>query len=107
MGVSVWGNKNNNPLMTSIRDSYVEAGVSLPEERSNFHLYKKVPALAEKCGWETVLRWEQNSPFPAISPTDERYFVFVNHQANKIKNLEERERVKKILHEKLGKFFDG
>lgn len=57
LGVSVWGNKDNNNLMTSIRESYLEANVELPEERSNFHLYKKVPALSEKCGWETVLNW--------------------------------------------------
>lgn len=63
-GVSVWGNKNENNLMTSIRDSILESGFELPEERSNFHLYKKVPALAEETGWEVMVNWEQNASFP-------------------------------------------
>jgi len=46
-GVNVWGNKHNNNLMMSIRDAILESGYELPQERSNFHLYKKVPALAE------------------------------------------------------------
>ena len=51
MGVSVWGDKKNNNLMTSIRASIIEAGIELPDERSNFYLYKKIEELAEKCGW--------------------------------------------------------
>ena len=50
-GVNVWGNKDNNNLMGAMRDSILDSGFSLPEERSNFHLYKKVPALAEEAGW--------------------------------------------------------
>lgn len=31
MGVSVWGDKNKNNLMTSIRSSIIEAGIELPD----------------------------------------------------------------------------
>lgn len=46
MGVSVWGNKDNNNFMTTMRSSIIESGFTLPEERSNFYLYKKVDKLA-------------------------------------------------------------
>ena len=42
-GVNVWGNKDHNNLMLAIRDSILENGFKLPEMRSNFHLYDKVP----------------------------------------------------------------
>lgn len=86
LGVSVWGNKNNNNLMTSIRESYIEANVPLPDERSNFHLYKKVSHLASECGWETVLNWEQNALFPALEADSEKYKSFLFHQVDKIEN---------------------
>ena len=31
LGVSVWGNKDNNNLMMSIRESILELGLDLPE----------------------------------------------------------------------------
>lgn len=50
-GVSVWGNKTENNFMSAIREAILENGFDLPPQRSNFHLYKKVGALAESTGW--------------------------------------------------------
>lgn len=57
LGVTVWGDKDKNNLMGAMRSSILEAGFDLPNERSNFHLYRKVDKIAEKIGWSTVLRW--------------------------------------------------
>lgn len=51
LGVSVWGNLDKSTLMHTIIGSILESGVQPPKERSPFHLYKKVPSLAEETGW--------------------------------------------------------
>lgn len=38
--------------------------------RSNFHLYNKVPALAEQAGWKTMAMWEQVSVFPYLQASE-------------------------------------
>lgn len=38
-----------------------------PASRSNFYLYQKVEELAQKAGWEMVLRWEQTGIFPFLN----------------------------------------
>ena len=80
MGISVWGDKNKNNLMMSIRESILEIEADLPEERSNFHLYNKVEDLVDKCGWEIVLNWEQNVPFPVLEADGDRYGHLLYHQ---------------------------
>ena len=51
----------------AIRDSIIESGFDLPAERSNFHLFNKVPQLAREAGWEVMVGWEQLAPFPAAN----------------------------------------
>ena len=45
-----------------------EAGIEIPANRprSNFHLYNKLDKLLEESGWEVILVWEQNAPFPVL-----------------------------------------
>ena len=67
LGVSVWGNKEHNNLFMAMMESVLEGGMSPPPVRSLFHLYNQVPALAQETGWEVVVQWEQNAPFPVIN----------------------------------------
>lgn len=46
LGVTVWGDKNKNNYLDSVRISILESGFELPNARSNFHLYKKVGKIA-------------------------------------------------------------
>lgn len=66
MGVSVLGNKEKNPFVSAIQDSFVESGFNFPPERSNFHLHGKVGNLAKKYDWEVVMEWEQSALFPVV-----------------------------------------
>lgn len=84
LGVNVWGNKERNNLMMAMRDAILEGGFELPKERSNFHLYQKVPALAEETGWEVVLNWEQNAPFPVLDYHPDKNKELFHYQINKL-----------------------
>ena len=83
LGVTVWGDKNRNNLMKSIREAILESGATLPEERSPFYLHEKVGELAACCGWETVLDWDQNALFPVLS-ADKKYEPLIFFQINKV-----------------------
>jgi SAM-dependent methyltransferase len=106
LGVSVWGNKDKNTLMNHIRESLEENHFELPEERSLFHLYGKVPALAAETGWEVVTRWEQNAPFPMYAYDLARDKDLYHYQLNKLPE-EQRSKVWEKLEKKIKKSFEN
>lgn len=63
-----------------------------------------MPELAQRCGWEVILNWEQNALFPALSPDSDKYESFLFHQIEKIEATK-REEAKRILMTKVDKFF--
>lgn len=66
-GVSIWGSMAQTTMITTLLKSMKECGIDPPPERSNFHLYQKVPALAKEAGWEVLVGWEQNAPFQSLT----------------------------------------
>jgi trans-aconitate methyltransferase len=58
LGVTIWGNKELSNFMTLIPQAMKAKGLMQgPPPRSPFHLYGKLPELAEQSGWEIILEW--------------------------------------------------
>ena len=63
LGVTIWGEKALSNFMTILPEA-MKANGAEPPLRNPFHLYGKIPELADQSGWEIMLSWEQNAPFP-------------------------------------------
>lgn len=48
----------------------VHLGRPLPDARSNFHLYNRLPEVAADSGWELIIQWDQNAPYPYFEMTE-------------------------------------
>ncbi len=104
-GLSVWGKKQENNLFTAIRESIIENNIQLPEQRSNFHLYKKVGKLAEQSGWQVVLNWEQNTLFPVLEYDPMKNKELFLYQISKLP-ADAQDKVRLTLERKLRRIFD-
>ena len=51
MGATVWGNKEASNFMTLSAQAMIANGKEPPKVRTPFHLYQKLPELAEQSGW--------------------------------------------------------
>ena len=50
--------------MPLIPQSLKATGRQVPNVRTPFHLYNKLPKLAQQSGWQLILMWQQNAPLP-------------------------------------------
>lgn len=82
MGVTIWGEKSKSNLLTLSEKATEVLGLPPIPYRSNFHLYGKIPELAEASGWEVVILWEQNAPFHHFS-SDEQLLRMMENWAKK------------------------
>lgn len=48
----------------------VHLGRPLPDVRTNFHLFNRLPEVAADSGWEVVILWDQNAPYPYFEMTE-------------------------------------
>lgn len=48
----------------------IHLGRPLPDSRSNFHLYNRLAEVAADSGWELVIKWDQNAPYPYFEMTE-------------------------------------
>lgn len=64
LGVSVWGEKSQHNFLNLKDEALNHLGRPLPDARSNFHLHNKLEQIALETGWEVVVQWDQNAPYP-------------------------------------------
>ena len=66
LGVTIWGDQTKSNFLTIPDEAMKAHGIELPAKRTNFHLYNKLEELGAQSGWEVILQWEQNAPFPNL-----------------------------------------
>lgn len=71
LGVTIWGDQAKSNFFKLLPEAFKAAGVPRANVRSPAHLYGKLPELAEQTGWEIVVEWEQNAPFPQTSVNED------------------------------------
>lgn len=64
LGMTIWGDQAQSNLITLAGRGANELGLPTPNVRSNFHLFNRIQEIADQSGWELVIQWEQNAPFP-------------------------------------------